>query len=159
MLQYLSLIVQDSKIVGYAEFVEQENADAHAAANNGIVVETANTPYSQDIHMRDWRIDEEGVVTYDIAGRQEVENQRIISLIKREAARRILDIASEYEQRNMLAEMIILSNKANPTAAETKQLAKCEKEWGKITTIRQASDRLEANPPEDIYDNANWTAT
>ncbi len=74
---------------------------------------------------------------------------------KAESRRRILALAPEWKQRNMLARSIELLRKdptiSGLTAAEANEAAKIEKAWAKITAVRTASNQLEAEITNGTY--------
>ena len=83
--------------------------------------------------------------------------------IKAEALRRILAIAPDWKQRNLIAQAaefaIKLAEGGTLTAAEQDKRAAGEAIWSQIKSIRAASDELEAmNPiPDDFASNeAHW---
>ena len=86
-------------------------------------------------------------------------NARIMS-IKREASKRIIAIAPEWKQSNMLARAITLLRKgeANLTTAEALEVSKMDAVWAEIQRIRSVSDTLEAveRPLEDFADDRHW---
>ncbi|MES0811289.1 hypothetical protein ABLO27_17520 [Roseibium sp. SCPC15] len=84
-------------------------------------------------------------------------------LIKAEAARRILEVAPEWYQRNLTARAAELSLKGvdNWTAEEQAEVAEGQAIWDKIKGIRAASNALEAMDPRpfDFATNeAYWAA-
>ena len=86
-------------------------------------------------------------------------NARIMS-IKREANRRIITIAPEWKQSNMLARGLNLLRKgeANLTADEALEVSGMDSVWTEIQRIRSVSDTLEAAdpPPDDFADDKYW---
>lgn len=80
--------------------------------------------------------------------------------IKEEASKRIIAIAPEWKQSNMLARAITLLRKgeANLTTAEALEVSKMDAVWAEIQRIRSVSDTLEAvEPPlEDYADDRHW---
>lgn len=86
------------------------------------------------------------------------ENQ--VRNVKAEAKRRIISIAPEWKQSNMLARAITLLRKgeANLTTAEALEVVEMDAVWAEIQRIRSVSDTLEAAdpPPEDFADDRHW---
>lgn len=86
-----------------------------------------------------------------------------VDQIKREAGRRIIAIAPEWRQRNLLAQAAILAAKgrANWTAEEQAAWGAGEALWGRIAAIRAASDVIEdMRPiPSDYRDDKYWGET
>ena len=86
--------------------------------------------------------------------------------IRAEAARRILEIAPEWRQRNLTARAAELALKIGDglalTTEEQAERAAGQLIWDKIKAIRAASNVLEAMPiadrPQDYKDNAHWPA-
>ena len=82
------------------------------------------------------------------------------SAVKAEASRRILEIAPEWQQRNLLAQATILSEKGreNWTAAETASWTAGEQIWTEIASIRSKSNDIEAMDPipVDFADDQYW---
>lgn len=82
-------------------------------------------------------------------------------MVKQEAGRRILAIAPEWQQRNMLARVaeLLRIGEANLNAAEQAELAAIEAIWTTIKGLRAKSNALEAiNPiPLDYTDDKYWT--
>lgn len=81
--------------------------------------------------------------------------------VKQEASRRILSIASEIQQRNMLAQSVLLLNKgkANWTTKDQALADSMQAVWDQINLIRTKSNDLETmNPiPVDYADDKHWT--
>jgi hypothetical protein len=81
-------------------------------------------------------------------------------MVKQEASRRILAIAPEYKQRNMLARSaeLLRIGEANWTTEQQTEVTQMEAIWDQIKTIRTRSNELEIqNPiPTDYYDNKYW---
>lgn len=86
------------------------------------------------------------------------ENQ--IRKVKAEANRRILAIAPEWQQRNMIARSVELLSivKDNWSNEEKEEVANIEKVWQLIKQIRLKSNEIETmNPiPEDYKDDKYW---
>lgn len=82
-------------------------------------------------------------------------------MVKQEAARRILAIAPEWQQRNMLARIaeFLRIGEANLNAAEQTELAAIEAIWTTIKGLRAKSNALEAMDPIplDYTDDKYWT--
>lgn len=82
--------------------------------------------------------------------------------IKAEAARRILAILPEWEQRNLTARAVELVKKGetNWTQAEAAEWAAGEALWSQIKAVRAASDALEAMSPipANYANDVHWTA-
>lgn len=84
---------------------------------------------------------------------------RFQQAVKAEANRRILELLPEWKQRNLTAQAAILLEKgrANWTSDEAQAWTDGEELWGQVNTIRAASNRIEALPPEtDLSDDALW---
>jgi hypothetical protein len=85
---------------------------------------------------------------------------RVIKSIKREASKRIIAIAPEWKQSNMLARSIELLRKGetNLTADEIREVTEIDTLWDEVKRIRSVSDTLEAMepPPEDYADDKYW---
>jgi hypothetical protein len=83
-----------------------------------------------------------------------------IRKVKAEAKRRIIAIAPEWKQSNMLARALTLLRKgeANLTTAEALEVSGMDEVWTEIQRIRSVSDTLEAvdPPPEDFADDRHW---
>ncbi|MEM9635159.1 MAG: hypothetical protein AAGA50_27795 [Pseudomonadota bacterium] len=83
--------------------------------------------------------------------------------IKVEAARRILEVAPEWYQRNLTARAAELAMKGgdNWTAEEQAEVAEGQAVWDKIKGIRAASNALEAmdpRPSDFATNEAYWAA-
>jgi len=86
---------------------------------------------------------------------------------KTEASARILALAPEWKQRNMIARGVELEKKdrlGTTTAAEDAEIAALESAWATIKAIRTSSDALEAtiaasNDPAsiDVTDDSHWS--
>ena len=82
--------------------------------------------------------------------------------VKRECARRILAIASEWKQRNLIARALELTRKEitadGLSAAENEEVATIQAVWDRISALRTASDTLEADVASQGYtgDPAIW---
>jgi hypothetical protein len=74
--------------------------------------------------------------------------------IKDEAARRILEVAPEWYQRNLTARAAELAMKGadNWTAEEQAEVDAGQAIWDQIKAIRTASDAIEASPPASVAD-------
>jgi hypothetical protein len=87
-------------------------------------------------------------------------DDRAVKSIKREANRRIITIAPEWKQSNMLARGLNLLRKgeANLTTAEALEVSGMDSVWTEIQRIRSVSDTLEAAdpPPADFADDKYW---
>lgn len=83
--------------------------------------------------------------------------------VKREANRRIIAIAPEWKQRNLLAQAAILAAKGRSswTAEEQAAWDAGEAIWVRISAIRAASDALEEMDPipSDYRDDKYWGVT
>jgi len=81
--------------------------------------------------------------------------------VKQEAGRRIVAIAPEWKQRNMLARIaeLLRIGEANLSAAEQADLAAIEAIWTTIKGLRAKSNALEAMDPIplDYTDDKYWT--
>lgn len=82
----------------------------------------------------------------------------VVELIKAEAGRRILREYEDWRQRNMIRREVVLGRIETPSGPETTELAELVAAFAWIDAVRAASDALEADPPEDISDDANWPA-
>jgi len=82
-------------------------------------------------------------------------------MVKQEASRRIVAIASEWQQRNMLARSaeLLRIGEANLNAAEQADLVAIEAIWTTIKGLRAKSNVLEAMDPipPDYTDDKYWT--
>jgi len=82
------------------------------------------------------------------------------SEVKIEAGRRIISIAPEWKQRNMIARSVELFSigKENWSNEEKEEVANIEKVWQLIKQIRLKSNEIETmNPiPEDYKDDKYW---
>jgi len=69
--------------------------------------------------------------------------------VKQEAARRILAIAPDYRQRNMLARTaeLLRIGEANLTQSQRDEVLAIERVWETIQMIRVRSDAIEAMDP------------
>lgn len=80
--------------------------------------------------------------------------------VKGEAGVRILAVAPEWKQRNLISQAVILGSKDKGTwtAAEKSLHENFERVWEKINAIRAASDRIEAMTPipRDFQDDKYW---
>lgn len=80
-----------------------------------------------------------------------------IEEIKKEANRRILQIAPEWKQRNILARMTELVDARSGRAltdSEQTEMDSAKSLWADIQNVRQASDDIEA----EIVAMTDWTA-
>lgn len=81
--------------------------------------------------------------------------------VKQEAGRRIVAIAPEWQQRNMLARIaeLLRIGETNLNAAEQAELAAIEAIWTTIKGLRAKSNVLEAMDPIplDYTDDKYWT--
>jgi uncharacterized protein YeaC (DUF1315 family) len=81
--------------------------------------------------------------------------------VKREASKRILSIAPDYKQRNMLARSVELLRigEANLTQEQRDEVLAIELIWETIQMIRAKSDLIEAMDPipPDYTDDKYWT--
>ena len=81
--------------------------------------------------------------------------------VKQEAGRRIVAIAPEWQQRNMLARIaeLLRIGETNLNAAEQAELAAIEGLWATIKGIRAKSNALEAMDPIPVDDtnDKDWT--
>lgn len=91
----------------------------------------------------------------------EAYDQRMISSVKTEAQRRILEILPEWKQRNLTARAAELAIKgvANWTAEETLEYEEGQAIWNSIKAVRAASDALEAMTPipDDYTNDSYWS--
>jgi hypothetical protein len=80
--------------------------------------------------------------------------------VKAEASRRILDLCPEWKQRNLTAQAAILAAKGRDNWTDEEQAAwdAGEALWEQISTIRAASDQIEAMDPipQDFTDDKYW---
>ncbi|WP_120636019.1 hypothetical protein [Ruegeria sp. EL01] len=80
--------------------------------------------------------------------------------VKREAARRILEIAPEWKQRNLLAQAVKLTAKgrSNWTEDELAAWEAGEVIWSTVTAIREASDKIKRMSPipTDFQEDKRW---
>ena len=80
--------------------------------------------------------------------------------VKREAGRRILAIAPDYRQRNMLARtaQLLRIGEANLTQSQRDEVLAIEIVWETIQMIRARSDAIEAMQPipPDYTDDKYW---
>ena len=87
-------------------------------------------------------------------------DDRVVRGIKREASKRIITIAPEWKQSNMLARALTLLRKgeANLTTAEALEVSGMDEVWTEIQRIRSVSDTLEAvdPPPDGFADDRHW---
>ena len=76
--------------------------------------------------------------------------------VKDLASKKILALAPEWKQRNMMATGLALLNKGkeNWTAEETAVVAQIDAAWAALKTIRDASNAIEAELGNDI--NYDW---
>jgi len=83
-----------------------------------------------------------------------------IDAIKAEAKRRILGIAPEWKQRNMLARAAELLRIGEPnwTPSQQAEVAAMDAAWADIEAIRAKSDAIEAMQPIplDYTDDKYW---
>ena len=81
-------------------------------------------------------------------------------MVKKEASRRILAIAPEYKQRNMLSRSaeLLRIGEANWTTEQQTEVTQMEEIWNQIKTIRTRSNELEAQDPipVDYADDIYW---
>jgi hypothetical protein len=81
--------------------------------------------------------------------------------VKREASKRILSIAPDYKQRNMLARSVELLRigEANLTQEQRDEVLAIELIWETIQMIRARSDAIESMQPipPDYTDDKYWT--
>jgi len=84
-----------------------------------------------------------------------------ISAVKHEASRRILSIAPDYKQRNMLARSaeLLRIGEANLTQEQRDEVLAIELIWETVQMIRAKSDIIEAMDPipPDYTDDTYWT--
>ena len=82
-------------------------------------------------------------------------------MVKQEASRRILAIAPDYRQRNLLARSVELLRigEANLTPEQRDEVLAMELIWETIQMIRARSDAVEAMQPipPDYTDDKYWT--
>jgi len=83
------------------------------------------------------------------------------SEVKEEAGRRIISIAPEWKQRNMIARSVELFSigKENWTQEQIDEQQSIERVWEMIKDIRQKSDEIEAKDPIplDFQNDKYWT--
>lgn len=83
-----------------------------------------------------------------------------VSWIKAEAGRRIIQVAAEWKQRNLIAQATLLLAKGTANWNEDDQAAWAAGEviWLQIAKIRQRSDQLEASgcTVAQLDDDATW---
>ena len=81
-------------------------------------------------------------------------------MVKQEASRRIITIAPEYKQRNMLARSseLLRIGEANWTTEQQTEVSQMQALWDQIKTIRTRSNNLEAQDPipMDYTDDKYW---
>jgi hypothetical protein len=81
-------------------------------------------------------------------------------MVKQEAGRRILAIAPDYRQRNMLARtaQLLRIGEANLTQSQRDEVLAIERVWETIQMIRARSDAIEAMQPipPDYTDDKYW---
>ena len=81
-------------------------------------------------------------------------------MVKQEAGRRILGIAPEWKQRNMLARAAELLRIGEPnwTLSQQAEVAVMEAAWADIEAIRAKSNAIEAMDPipSDYADDKYW---
>jgi len=81
--------------------------------------------------------------------------------VKREASKRILGIAPDYKQRNMLARSVefLRIGEANLTQEQRDEVLAMELIWETIQIIRARSDAIESMQPipPDYTDDKYWT--
>ena len=84
-----------------------------------------------------------------------------IDMVKQEAARRILVIAPEWKQRNILARSaeLLRIGDANLTQSQRDEVLAIERVWETIQMIRARSDAIEAMQPipSDYAADKYWT--
>ena len=84
-----------------------------------------------------------------------------IGAVKQEASRRILSIAPEWKQRNMLARSaeLLRIGEANLTQEQRDEVLAIELIWETVQMIRAKSDIIEAMDPipPDYTDDTYWT--
>lgn len=87
-------------------------------------------------------------------------NLKMVKKVKEEAHRRIVQLAPEWKQINLLARSteLIKIGKQNWTSEQQQEAFLIETIWNKIKHIRSKSDQLEAmNPiPEDFTNDEYW---
>lgn len=80
--------------------------------------------------------------------------------VKQEAGRRVLAIAPDYRQRNMLARtaQLLRIGEANLTQSQRDEVLAIERVWETIQMIRARSDAIEAMQPipPDYTDDKYW---
>lgn len=80
--------------------------------------------------------------------------------VKKEAAKRILDVADENQQRNMLAEAAFILDiaKSSRTEAQKARVEELKSIWAYIEAVRDASNILEAMDPipQDFQNDSYW---
>jgi hypothetical protein len=85
-----------------------------------------------------------------------------LSWIKAEAGRRIIEIAEEWKQRNLIAQATLLLAKgpANWSEDDIAAWTAGELIWTQIAQIRAKSDELEAQgcTLDELADDATWAA-
>lgn len=83
-----------------------------------------------------------------------------VDMVKQEAGRRILAIAPDYQQRNMLARtaQLLRIGEANLTQSQRDEVLAIELVWETIQMIRARSDAIEAMQPipPDYTDDKYW---
>ncbi len=91
---------------------------------------------------------------------EEIGRQRtaLIETIKREANRRILKLAPEWKQRNLLAQATLLQDKGRSSwSAQDRADWQAGRDlWEQIAAIRDRSNALELNPPADPTNDEHW---
>ena len=85
----------------------------------------------------------------------------MVERVKREASKRILNIAPAYKQRNMLARSVefLRIGEANLTQEQRDEVLAMELIWETIQIIRARSDAIESMQPipPDYTDDKYWT--
>lgn len=79
------------------------------------------------------------------------------SIVKAEAARRILSVYPDYRQANMTARFAELSAKfTDQTAEDVAEMEKIRSAWTYIRAVRDASNAIEISPSVDVAADARW---
>jgi len=126
--------------------------DAHFAATQDAVIEVA------DEVQTGWLIDKDDkIIPPPGPTPAELIAEKTLA-IKVEANRRILEIAPEWKQRNMLARGLELQSvgPANWTESQQTEVAALQAIWDNIKAIRGRSDELEEQVKNDPLSDWEW---
>lgn len=131
---------------------------------DGVVYTRPDKPKSLPWHMSDEEAAARGYEPYTPPPQpdptsEELEQRRIL-LAKGIAHQKIIAIADETKQRNMIARSVeldrLLRDNGSLTAQEQAEYDAMDSIWQRIKAIRSASNQIEATPGEDPETSTLW---